>query len=95
MPFGSLLLQFLHDVPLAFLIFGLIPGQVVLNGTFAALTAELAEKRNGKTASRRDVYQAAAKLVRDGGAASLLARGETQKAVVVPVTEKANVHFSG
>ena len=28
----------------AFLIFGLIPGQVVLNGTFAALTAELAEK---------------------------------------------------
>ena len=28
----------------AFLVFGLIPGEVVLNGTFAALTAELAEK---------------------------------------------------
>jgi len=28
----------------AFLVLGLIPGEVVLNGTFAALTAELAEK---------------------------------------------------
>ena len=61
----------------------------------AGVAAELAEKRNGAPPPRRDVYQAAAKLVRDGGAASLLARGETQKAVVVPVTEKANVHFSG
>jgi hypothetical protein len=73
----------------------LLAGDEAFAGAVAGVAAELAEKRNGKTASRRDVYQAAAKLVRDGGAASLLARGETQKAVVVPVTEKANVHFSG
>jgi histone H3/H4 len=73
----------------------LLAGDEAFAGAVAGVAAELAEKGNGKTASRRDVYQAAAKLVRDGGAASLLARGETQKAVVVPVTEKANVHFSG
>lgn len=53
------------------------------------------KKRNGARASHRETYDAAAKLVRDGGAASLLARGETHRARVVPVTEKANVHFSG
>ena len=53
------------------------------------------KKRNGARASHRETYDAAAKLVRDGGAASLLARGETHRAGVVPVTEKANVHFSG
>jgi len=73
----------------------LLAGDEAFAGAVAGVAAELAEKRNGAPASRRDVYQAAAKLVRDGGAASLLARGETQKAVVVPVTEKANVHFSG
>ena len=73
----------------------LLAGDEAFAGAVAGVAAELADKRNGAPASRRDVYQAAAKLVRDGGAASLLARGETQKAVVVPVTEKANVHFSG
>ena len=62
----------------------------------AGVAAEVSiKKRNGAGASHRETYDAAAKLVRDGGAASLLARGETHRAGVVPVTEKANVHFSG
>jgi hypothetical protein len=62
----------------------------------AGVAAEVSiKKRNGARASHRETYDASAKLVRDGGAASLLARGETHRAGVVPVTEKANVHFSG
>ena len=65
-------------------------------GAVAGVANEVArKKRNGARASHRETYDAAAKLVRDGGAASLLARGETHRAGVVPVTEKANVHFSG
>ena len=65
-------------------------------GAVAGVAAEVArKKRNGAGASHRETYDAAAKLVRDGGAASLLARGETHRAGVVPVTEKANVHFKG
>jgi hypothetical protein len=65
-------------------------------GAVAGVANEVSiKKRNGARASHRETYDAAAKLVRDGGAASLLARGETHRAGVVPVTEKANVHFSG
>ena len=65
-------------------------------GAVAGVSNEVArKKRNGARASHRETYDAAAKLVRDGGAASLLARGETHRAGVVPVTDKANVHFSG
>ena len=65
-------------------------------GAVAGVANEVSiKKRNGAGASHRETYDAAAKLVRDGGAASLLARGETHRAGVVPVTEKANVHFSG
>ena len=74
----------------------LLAGDEAFASAVAGVAAEVAEKNaGGARASHRDVYDAAAKLVRDGGAASLLARGETRKAVVVPVTEKANVHFSG
>jgi hypothetical protein len=65
-------------------------------GAVAGVANEVSiKKRNGAGASHQETYDAAAKLVRDGGAASLLARGETHRAGVVPVTEKANVHFSG
>jgi hypothetical protein len=42
----------------------------------------------------RDVYEAAAAIVRDGGAASLLARGAaaSRGSRVVLVTEKNNPH---
>ena len=74
----------------------LLAGDEAFAAAVAGVAAELAERKgDGARVSSRDVYDAAAKLVRDGGAASLLARGETEKAGVVPVTEKANVHFSG
>ena len=74
----------------------LLANEEAFAGAVAGVAAEVSiKKRNGARASHRETYDAAAKLVRDGGAASLLARGETHRAGVVPVTEKANVHFSG
>ena len=39
-------------------------------------------------------YAEARRLCEEGGAASFLARGETGRKKVVPVTERANVHFA-
>ena len=60
------------------------------------VAAEAAARRGGKRASEVAVFEDAARIVREGGAESLLARGRAARGEsrVVPVTERANVHFT-
>lgn len=60
------------------------------------VAAEAAARRGGKRASDVAVFEEVSRIVREGGAESLLARGRAAKGEsrVVPVTERANVHFT-
>jgi hypothetical protein len=60
------------------------------------VAAEAAARRGGRRASEVAVFEDAARIVREGGAESLLARGRAVRGEsrVVPVTERANVHFT-
>jgi hypothetical protein len=74
----------------------LAPDLLLANQTEFAAAIRGVEAEMRKETTPKNLYKEVSRIVRDGGAASLLARGKviSEPTGVLAVTEKANVHFA-